>query len=1468
MDALRRLIHVLVIVVTLVVGATAAAVIVSQTAWFKDWLRGYIAREANQYLNGQLTIDRLGGNIFFGIEMENVAVSMDGGAVVSVKDVGLDYNVFELVSRGMSVEDIRLNQPVMYLRQEGDSWSIARLIKRREREADREGPQYPIAIDNIGISNASVIVDQTGVPDRPVGTTGASGGIAVPRRFDHIDAKFSFHYEPVHYSIDITHVSFRGSDPEIGLNALSGGIAVKDDTLYLEDVAVRTEETSVMIDGAVQDYLGKPIVNLQISSDKTSLPEIARIVPALAGIRLQPAYELKLDGPLDQLRVAMNVRSSAGQAAGNVTTDLMMPGQSITGDVSVRHLDLGPILKSPSQRTDLTGNARVDLRAERLTDVDSWRGVVSVNAPRVVAAGYTVERVRGNARITGRRLAVNGSGLAYGAAATARGEVALPRDSSRSVSYDLRGVARNVDLRRLPQHLNVPPAATRVDTAYHIVGSGFSRTSGRTSDVNADLTLADSEISGAKVASGSTAHVIWRDGQLAYGADVTVQGADLQRIGRDFNIPALAADRYSSLLNGHATVSGRGTNRTTLDLTASGTLTDSTIARGRFPQLAFDTTLAGDTAHVKATGSFADVDPAVATGKPGMKGSAAGTLDVDATITGISSGVTLDNVEGTARLTLDPSTIGDLAITSGAVDADYRDRSADIRQLEIAGRDVNITASGTLALNDTGQSNLTFHADSPSLEEIGKILDRPLAGSAQIDGTITGNRPELQAKGSFSGSGLEYGSDPSTGLRASALTMTASYEARIPELAFEQATVVADTNATFVTVAGQNINELTAKTTYAAQRLEFDAVASQPQRSLTAAGALTIHPDHREVHLQRLMLDAQGQQWRLAPATEATIRYAGETIAVDHASLVSGDQRIDASGTFGRQGDALKVTMTNVDLAGVDALLLRPQQLAGRLDASGTVTGSREAPRFEGQFQVQQGAFRAFKYDALTGTIDYGGTTVAVDARLQQNPSQWVTAKGFLPVSLFRRTSAGAAPEAAIDFTIDSTPIDLGLIQGFTSDLTGVKGSFEAHVRVTGTVDDPQATGAITVKDGVVTVEPVGVTYQNIAGRVDLQGDRAHIDQLTILDNHDSAMTVTGDLGIGSRRVESMQLYVTSEDFKVVDNALGQLRIESQLEIGGDLTALHVTGYLGIDSGRLNLDEIIALSGPSPYPTEPIKYNQDLKAVTPDLGPFAALTLNVHVIVPNDLIVRADNLQSPVSRFGFGALNATLGGDVRATKDRGGPLQIVGAVNTVRGTYDFEGRRFEILRDGTIRFVGGEELNPFLDLRTRRIIQGVEARVNVRGTLRQPEIMLSSTPPLEEADILSLIVFNQPVNQLAEGQALTLAQRAQDLASGAITGQLAQSIGRVFNLDTFEIRMVPERGQAAEVTLGQQVGQNLYFKVQQAVGEHATTNFILEYELTEWLRLQSNILQGAATQQSLFRRAQGSGVDLIFFFSY
>jgi hypothetical protein len=1449
MRVVRRLVHVLVIVLVLVVGATAVAIVVSQTAWFKNWLRGYIIQESARYLNGRLTIERLGGNLFFGVEMENVGVSMDGTEVVAIEDLGLDYNVFQMIARGVSIDDIRLNRPVVSLKREGEAWSIARLLKKQEQEADREGPASPLTIENIKVTDASVVLDG------PVGTS----GVDVPNRFDRIDAKLSFRYEPVHYSVEISQVTFRGSEPSIALNGLSGHVSVRGDTIFLENVALRTEESAVRVEGSIEQYLVKPVFKFEVSSDKLSLPEIARVVPALAGVPLQPAFEVKVNGPMDRLGVEMNVRSSAGTLTGQLTADVMMPGQSVAGDVAVRHLDLAPILKDPAQKTDVTARASVDITAEDFAKADTISGSGTLDAPRVMAAGYTAERVVASAELNRGQARLNAKASAYGVAATAKGNVTLP-SSARSLSYDVRGEVRNLDLRRLPRSLKVPPAETNVHASYHVVGS--EPRGAKTRNVQLAATFRESTVAGATIGEGSTVKATMAGRQVSYDAEVSANGVDLQRIGRAFNVPALAVDRYASDINARVTASGEGTDPKAMTVTARGEITDSTILGGRIPQLSFDANLAGDTLTAKATGSFSGFDPAEISGREAAKGTIAGQLDATAALANVSSGVTPESVEGSARLTLDPSTVGDLQITRANVDTDYRNRTAEFRQLEVVGRDVNLSATGTLALNDTDQSNLTVHADTPSLEEIGKIVGARLAGMAKVDATVTGNRPELHANGTLAGSGVTYGDN-------GALSLTTAFDARIPELAFERATVDAKTDATFVTVAGQNINELSATTKYADKQVAFEGVARQPERTLNATGGLALHPEHQEVHLQRLGLDTRGQQWQLAPGSEATVRYGGDAIAVDDVQLVSGDQRLTAEGAFGLPGDVLHVTLANVDLAGVDALLLREPQLSGRLNASADVTGTRQEPKVEGTFDVAQGGFRQFKYDALTGTLAYAGRGVTLDARLQENPTQWITASGYLPAALFS-SNAPDADTARIDFAVDSSPMDLGVVQGFTSAVADVTGSFQAHLKIAGTAADPQPSGVVTLDKGALTVGATGVRYTNIDGQIDIQPDRVHIAAITLLDNHFNPLSLSGDLGIGRRRLEAFQLYVTADDFKVVDNEIGNVRIGSALEIGGTLAAPHVGGYLGVTTGNINLDRIVALAGPSPYATEAIKYQTaiDETAEPAAAGPIGALSADVHLTVPNALVVRASSLQAPGAPISLGALNVTLGGDIRAQKERGGRLRLVGTVNTIRGTYDFQGRRFEILRDGTVQFVGEEELNPLLDLRTRRLIRGVEALVNVRGALKQPEIVLASTPPLEQADILSLIVFNQPMNQLGAGEQISLAQRAQGLATGAIAGQIAGSIGQALNLDTFEIQVAPETGADAQIILGQQVGQNLYVKVEQGVGELGSTNFVFEYELTDWLRLQSNVVEGSSNNPSLFRRAQSTGGDLIFFFSF
>jgi translocation and assembly module TamB len=265
---------------------------------------------------------------------------------------------------------------------------------------------------------------------------------------------------------------------------------------------------------------------------------------------------------------------------------------------------------------------------------------------------------------------------------------------------------------------------------------------------------------------------------------------------------------------------------------------------------------------------------------------------------------------------------------------------------------------------------------------------------------------------------------------------------------------------------------------------------------------------------------------------------------------------------------------------------------------------------------------------------------------------------------------------------------------------------------------------------------------------------------------------------------------------------------------------------------------------------------------------FDAIDLDVALSVPSNLVLRGRDIRTGAAPVSLGDINLTVGGKLQARKAPAEPLRLIGDINTVRGTYTFQGRRFEVARDGRIGFSGGEEIDPLLDIQAQRTISGVETFVRVRGTMKKPEIAFSSNPPLEDADILSLIVFNQPVNELGEGEQVSLARRAGALASGYLTSNLTKSIGNALELDEFEIQALDDTGSPS-VRIGEQVGRNLFFLVRQAFGTEQTTELILEYQIAEYLRLQATGAQGAvATERVQFRRVERAGLDLLFSFTY
>ena len=119
--------------------------------------------------------------------------------------------------------------------------------------------------------------------------------------------------------------------------------------------------------------------------------------------------------------------------------------------------------------------------------------------------------------------------------------------------------------------------------------------------------------------------------------------------------------------------------------------------------------------------------------------------------------------------------------------------------------------------------------------------------------------------------------------------------------------------------------------------------------------------------------------------------------------------------------------------------------------------------------------------------------------------------------------------------------------------------------------------------------------------------------------------------------------------------------------------------------------------------------------------------------------------------------------------------------------------------------------------------------VHITGSADKPNLVFTSDPPLEQADILSVLLFGKPARELGRGQSLALQQQALQIATGYVVPELRTSVMNVLGLDTLEVAF-PDRTEApGQVRVGRYVAQDVLISLGQEFGSRVAQVVGIEY---------------------------------------
>jgi autotransporter translocation and assembly factor TamB len=1421
-----------------------AALLVAETGWAKNRIRGLIIRQANQYLSATLNIGRLEGSLFRGLELGDITLDRDGRTLVKIDEVALSYSIRELVQQGVTIRRVRLTRPYVAARKMEDGrWDLAALVKRESREQERTGPNRPIRVQSIEIVDGHV----------SLGSPLTFGAARVPTDFQSLNAAFSFTYVPVRWTLQFDRVSWIGHAPDLSVNPLSGAFGRGPGGWFFETLSVKTARSAFTLDGVVNNAAKPTMIDLRVRAPKFAFQEWSGVLRGLTNIAIESSFDTSLKGPVTALETDLRLTGNGGGVHGHLTLDTSVPGWHGTGAVDVEKLNLARWLNREERASDITGHVTFNLALELGRRFP--RGMYTFAGRHAMYMGYAADAVKARGQITSTSV------LIAEADATAYGAKVTTRDGSIGIDapfpFHFAGTTTRIDLRQLPRAIPVPHVESLLTFDYDV--------DGRFNDpyIIGRAAFAESEFLGATVGAGTVGTIDTLQRPLRYTGEGDVSRISLRRFGEGLDVAWLRDPRYAGTLSGRFHVDASGASAADLTLTGGGRLTSAEIFSGTLSDADVSVDIDRGTLKASYNGRLERIDPSVPFDDPRLAASLTGTGTLQATVRELltrTTPLTIADYDISGTLALRQSKLRDIDIDTGRATATLRDSTLTVTEMQIAAPALEGRVSGRLGLaGESVTSDLQYELVRGDLAKLGALAGYDLAGTISTKGRVTGPYTALHAVGDATVNQLN-------GFDVSALAFTGQYDITVPSGDAVQARARVSGRSEFLTLFGQRLQSAEGTVTYDARRLGFDVrLAQTATQTSQLAGALLLDTVKHEATMLELSVNLGRAPWRLTNGTAPPIvSWNDQQIAVTTAEFVDGnnDERIVIGGTWREDGrGALRVTATHVYLDTLQAAFDRPTRYGGVLNLDATLTGTRDDPRASGTIEVTNGRVERISYQKLAGRFAYSGRRLEMDLRLDQGPGIWITAAGSVPLGVFNRE----LPEAPIDVEIKSSTISLGLLEGITGVVREVGGELTIDVRAVGTSRDPHVAGKLEIANARFLAVASGARYKNARASLTLAADKITVQSLHVEDADGDPLDVQGSLGTHELHVGDLEIQATAHRFEVLRNDFGRIDVDAAIEVRGRAEAPRIAGTVTINSGTLRVDQILERTLFQPYSTEETAMT-DVDPIAA-LNPWDRLGLDVFLRVPGTLRMVGENVQiSPGTPIGIGDINTRLTGDLYLYKDPSEPVFITGSFDSISGTFAFQGRRFDVIPASSINFRG--DLNPEVYVTMTRVISGVETRVSIFGPLRQPELRLASVPPLDQSDILALILFNTSTNQLSAAQQEELVVRAGTLAAGFLATPILAAIESRIGLDIFEIEP-GEFGTGPRVTIGEEVAPGLIARFSRQFGSEAYDEATIEYYLSRLFRLRATFSDAQSlSARSPFRRVERAGIDFLVFFSF
>ncbi|HWE30501.1 MAG TPA: translocation/assembly module TamB domain-containing protein, partial [Polyangia bacterium] len=426
-------------------------------------------------------------------------------------------------------------------------------------------------------------------------------------------------------------------------------------------------------------------------------------------------------------------------------------------------------------------------------------------------------------------------------------------------------------------------------------------------------------------------------------------------------------------------------------------------------------------------------------------------------------------------------------------------------------------------------------------------------------------------------------------------------------------------------------------------------------------------------------------------------------------------------------------------------------QLAGKLNAAVVVRGTIGKPTGKVDANIAGLNLGSMKYDKFQAHVVYDNAQAVAKIDAHEVKGGNLTVDATLPAAASQPL---AATVRAKDFYIDLSNANL-------TNPRLVKGTLSAQIDAKGPRSAPTITGFVRFDDGQLALADDPRLYTKVKvdigiapGRVTLKDAEAKLG--------DGSIKANGYVTLAGLTPQALDLRAYARKFPIAPGNIGTF-LDADVHAQGSGNAEGMTGSITIEKGTARLPALANIAGRNLQSTGPLT---DVKFTDPAAlraeakekkDAAAAPTVELSAKIPGPFHIRGKELSTDLK----GNLAVDIAGAV---------VRVRGRVEAHAGWIELLSRRYNIEKVQVV-LAGEVDPNPQLDIRLTRELSETMLIIEVHGTAKKPQLILSCDPPIyDQSEIIGAILSGDPAQQREDDRSLN--QKATGVISGLVVGKI------------------------------------------------------------------------------------------------